>query len=120
MKIKIITGFLVTTLLALFTNVYAQKMTAEEQATKMTDWMKTNLKLTDAQVPQVQVINLKYANKMNETGNSTLSKQEKMSSMKADVSFKDSEMKGVLTADQYKAYQAKKEQMKKEMKEKMM
>ena len=120
MKIKIITGFLVTTLLALFTNVYAQKMTAEEQATKMTDWMKTNLKLTDAQVPQVQAINLKYANKMNETGNSTLSKQEKMSSMKADASSKDSEMKGVLKADQYQTYLAKKEQMKKEMKEKMM
>ena len=121
MKIKIITrGFLVATLLAVFTTAYAQKMTAEEQANKMTDWMKTNLKLTDDQVAKVQAINLKYANKMHEAKNSTQSKEDKKSSIKADAAAKDAEMKGVLTADQYKGYQTKKEEMKKEMKGKMM
>ena len=121
MNIKIITrGFLLATLLALFTTASAQKMTAEEQANKMTDWMKTNLKLTDDQVAKVQAINLKYANKMHEAKNSTQSKDEKKSSMKAESAAKDSEMKGVLTADQYKSYMAKKEEMKKDMKEKMM
>ncbi|HVY75383.1 MAG TPA: hypothetical protein VG890_11170 [Puia sp.] len=92
---------------------------AADRAAKMTDWMKTNLKLNDSQVQQVQDINLKYANKMDELKASTAARRQKMQTMKSDAAAKDAELKAVLTDDQYKAYSAKKKEMTKEAKEKM-
>ena len=110
-------------LLLIFANLRAQDKstmpTAEERATKMTDWMKSTLQLNDTQLSQVQAINLKYANKRQDMMNNSQSKKEKTDAWKADEAAKDAELKGVLTDDQYKTYQTKKEEMKKEMKEKM-
>ena len=97
----------------------AQMPSASERAMKQTNWMKSNLKLTDDQAAKVQDINLKYANKMDELHASTATKQEKMASMKTDDAAKDAEIKAVLNDSQYKSYLQKKEEMKKEMKEKM-
>ncbi|MDH7463093.1 hypothetical protein QEG73_17485 [Chitinophagaceae bacterium 26-R-25] len=99
--------------------VLAQMPTASERATKTTNWMKSNLKLTDDQVSKVQDINLKYANKMDELKNSTDTKKQKMATMKSDESAKDAELKTVLNDSQYQSWLQKKEEMKKEMKEKM-
>lgn len=99
--------------------VAAQMPTASERATKTTNWMKSNLQLTDDQIPKVQDINLKYANKMDELKNSTDTKKQKMATMKSDESSKDAELKTVLTDSQYQSWLQKKEEMKKQMKEKM-
>ena len=40
-----------------------QQRTPEERAKRESDWMKTDLALTDKQIPQVDSINLKYAKK---------------------------------------------------------
>lgn len=117
---KIICHLLVFSLFVFTSQIVAAQMpTASERATKTTNWMKSNLKLSDDQVPKVQDINLKYANKMDELKNSADSKKQKMETMKADESSKDAELKGVLTDSQYQSWLQKKEEMKKQMKEKM-
>jgi hypothetical protein len=100
-------------------SVSAQMPSASDRAMKQTNWMKSNLKLTDDQATKVQDINLKYANKMDELHASTATKQQKMASMKSDETAKDAEMKAVLNDSQYQTYLQKKEEMKKQMKEKM-
>ena len=120
MKKIMLFSFLLVPLLSLVLSVNAQDkqpMNPQEKAQKLTDWMKTNLKLTDDQVAKVQPINLKYAQKMADTKNSTQDQNAKMAAMKADEEAKDAELKAVLTPEQYSAWQTKKADMKKEMKE---
>jgi len=92
------------------------QFTPEQRAQKLTDWMKTNLKLTDAQVPQVQAINLSHAQKTEEIKNSTSDQNQKMSALKTDNEEKEKEFKKVFTPEQYSAYEAKKAELKAEMK----
>jgi hypothetical protein len=123
MKKYLLYGILLSTALFVFAGAGAQKkneMTTEEMAGKLTGWMKTNLELTDNQVGQVQTINLKYANKMMELQNDGSSnKKQKMRALKADSDAKDQELKRVLTADQFQAWLAKKDEAKKALKEKI-
>jgi hypothetical protein len=66
-------SLLVAVLLLSFMQSQAQPTvpSAADRSTKLTDWMKTNLKLADDQVPKVQDINLKYANMVDELRNSS-------------------------------------------------
>ena len=114
-------SFLLIPLLTLVLRVSAQDhpmMTPEDKATKTTEWMKTNLKLTDDQVSKVQPINLKYAQKWADMKNSTADQKAKMDAMKANDAAKDSELKAILTPEQFTAYQSKKDEMKKQMMDK--
>ena len=102
--------------------IWGQKKTSstpEERATKLTEWMKTNLQLSGDQVTQVQTLNLKYANKTQELQTQSLSRKQKMQILKDNDKAKDAELKNVLTTDQYNNYQAKKEEIRKQMKERM-
>jgi hypothetical protein len=120
MKKIMLFSFLLVPLLSLVLSVNAQDkqpMNPQEKAQKLTDWMKTSLKLTDDQVAKVQPINLKYAQKMADTKNSSQDQNAKMAAMKADEEAKDAELKAVLTPEQYSSWQTKKADMKKEMKE---
>jgi hypothetical protein len=123
MKKYLLYGVLLSAALFVFAGAGAQKkneMTTEEMAGKLTGWMKTNLELTDNQVGQVQTINLKYANKMMELQNDGSSnKKQKMRALKADSDAKDQELKRVLTANQFQAWLAKKDEAKKALKEKI-
>jgi hypothetical protein len=121
MKKITLSGFLLIALMVICTSVYAQKKTmatAEERAGKITEWMKTNLQLKDDQVAQVNNINLKYANKMDEIMNGPGEKKDKKMKAKEEAEAKDAELKAVLDESQYQTYQAKKEEMKKQVKEK--
>jgi len=75
--------------------------------------------LNDDQATQVQAINLKYANKTQELQSQTISRKQKMQVLKDNDKKKDAELKNVLTADQYNSYQAKKDEIRKQMKERM-
>jgi len=122
MKRVLVNSFLLTGLLFVFNFIYAQKKTSftpEERATKLTEWMKANLQLKDDQVTQAQNINLKYANKTQELQTGAMSRNEKIQVLKDNDKAKDAELKNVFTTDQYNAYQAKKEEVRKQMKEKM-
>jgi len=81
--------------------------------------MKTNLQLNDDQATQVQTINLKYANKTQGLQTQSLSRKQKMQTLKENDKAKDAELKTVLTHDQYNSYQAKKDEVRKQMKERM-
>jgi len=96
-----------------------QMASAEERATKLTGWMKTNLQLTAQQESQVQQINLKYANKTDAVKGSQAPKMEKAKTLKANDQAKDAELKTVLTEDQFKTYQTKKNELKKQLKKEM-
>ncbi|HYV54729.1 MAG TPA: hypothetical protein VE933_09120 [Chitinophagaceae bacterium] len=122
MKKTLLNSFLLITLLFAFNFIYPQKKTSstpEERAGKMTGWMKTNLQLSDSQVLRVQDINLEYAKKTQGLQTTTLSRKEKMQVLKDNDKAKDAELKNVFTTDQYNAYQVKKEEIRKQMKERM-
>ena len=110
------------TYLFLFVNSYSQEKEippAADRAAKLTEWMKTNLQLTAEQVSPVQEINLKYANKMDDLRKSSQGRRAKLQTLKSDNKAKDAELKKILTADQFKTYLAKKEEIKKKFKENM-
>ena len=92
---------------------------AADRSASLTDWMTTNLKLTDEQVPKVQDINVKYANMVDALRNSSQGKKQKMATLKNYDASKDKELKEVLTGDQFQTYLAKKDEMKKKFKGKM-
>jgi len=126
MKHKTFRWMFFASLFMLSLNVYAQdhqhkamNATPEERANKLTDWMKKNLQLNDNQVSQVQALNLKYAQQNESLKGGTDTKEQKMKTMKANETARDSELKGILTADQYKKWQAKKSETKDAMKEHM-
>jgi len=92
---------------------------AADRSASLTDWMTTNLKLTDEQVPKVQDINVKYANMVDALRNSSQDKKQRMATLKNYDASKDKELKEVLTGDQFQTYLAKKDEMKKKFKGKM-
>lgn len=101
-------------------SVYAQQKEMSppaDRAAGLTEWMKTTLQLTDEQLPKVQEINLKYANKNEDLRHSTLSKKQKLQTLKLNEEGRDAELKQVLTDGQYKTYTTKKNEVKEKMKE---
>lgn len=92
-------------------------MSSDERATKMTDWMKTNLNLTDDQVSKVSAINMKYAKQNQQIYNGTNSKEKKMEMMKTNEAAKEKEIKSVLNDEQFKTYKQKRNEMHKQFKE---
>ena len=122
MKNKFYRLVLMTTILLIGFTVNAQQKelaAPAERAAKVTEWMKTNLQLNDDQATQVQTINLKYANKTQGLQTQSLSRKQKMQTLKENDKAKDAELKTVLTHDQYNSYQAKKDEVRKQMKERM-
>ena len=95
-----------------------QQKSPEHRAAKITEWMKTNLKLSDDQVTKVDEINKRYAMKVEDIRKNTPDKKQKKSSIKALDKDKDGELKAVLSEDQFKSYLAKKEEMKEQAKQK--
>src|SRR4030095_104071 len=91
---------------------------ADTLATKLTNWMKTTLALSDEQVSQVHDINLKYAEKMVALQRKTIPRRQKVEILQDNDAAKENELKKVFTAGQFKLYQAKKEELKKQMKQK--
>ena len=67
----------------------------------------------------MQEINLKYADKMDDLRKSTQGRRAKMQTLKSDNNAKDAELRKILTADQFKTYLAKKEEIKMKFKEEM-
>lgn len=97
----------------------------EQLAELQTRMMSAQLDLTDAQLPQAYLINLKYTeimladvNKLQESS-SKLKKYKAAKGLKSDSGDKDKEMKKILNADQFGKYQKNKEQMQAAIKEKM-
>jgi hypothetical protein len=117
-------AFFATLFLAAFSLVSTVQASAqdnkkepEERARILTEKMKTELSLTDEQVPKVEAINLKYAKKNSEVRDGGGGRLAKLKSLKASQEEKDKEMKGVLTEEQYKKYREMVEEMEKKVRE---
>jgi hypothetical protein len=91
--------------------------TAEGRASALTEKMKTELSLTATQYPQVQAINLKYAQKNEEIFKGSEGKFAKFKALKASQKGKSREMKAVLDKDQFSKYEEMMEEMKNKAKE---
>jgi hypothetical protein len=86
--------------------------TPQQRVTEMTEQMSKGLQLTTQQRPKVQAINLKYAEiaerDVVKQSLSSWSKYRKIMSIQAD---KDAELRPVLTAEQFKKYQKKRDEL---------
>ena len=118
MKMKLMGSFLVASMLLFLTAfAHGDKLTPQEKAAKKTAWMKANLGLSDDQLKQVEPLNLEYAQKNYDLkNNQAITKEEKEAQMKKNDDEKAAKLKTILTAEQYKTYEAKKMEMKEEMK----
>ena len=118
MKKNAFNSFCAFILLLLCVKSSAQKLgDATERSTKLTEWMRINLSLTDNQLPRVRDINLSYAKKMDELKTNSLPKSEKMKQITDNDKAKDKELQDVLTDGQFQTYLSKKQEIKKKFKE---
>lgn len=112
---------LVSTLFFLLSRVnYAQetgsKHTPEERAQIQTEWMKQTLKLDETQLVQIEPLNLKYAQKMEEV-KAVSGKIGKLKKAKSIMDEKDNELKKILNKDQFNVYLEKREELRDKLKE---
>lgn len=114
--------FLATTLLMfLALGVNAQqrgpreKLTPEQQATRMVERLNQELKLTDKQQADLKTYFTASFKKRNEAFEKNKDNREGMrEQMQKDREATDAQLKKVLTADQYKTYKANEEKRQKE------
>lgn len=84
---------------------------AVERAQAQSDRMKEKLQLSDDQYKQVSAINEEYALKMESVLQGGGGRWSKYRELKPLMKEKDKKLKAVLTADQYKQYEAMKQEM---------
>jgi len=94
-----------------------QDKTPQERAKFQTAIMKSKLGLDSVQLEQVEAINLKYALKNEPVIKSDDSKFSKFKQLKSTQKEKEAELKKILTAKQFKQYQAFQDEMKAQLKE---
>lgn len=90
----------------------------EDRATMLTNWIDKTVTLTADQKTKVQAVNLKYAKLRKDARDSSTqtNRQGMRQEMMNDNKEQDAELKGILTADQYTAYEAAKKQRIEDMK----
>lgn len=112
-------GFLLILLLSPYSKAQQgwTTLTPEQRAKKLTGWMKDNLHLSQDQVPQVQQINLKYAQMQEDLKNASGSRSERMKQAAANDQAKDLELQQVMSQDQFTAYQKKKQTLQQQLKQ---
>ncbi len=93
--------------------------TPEERAKLQTDMMKSKLSLTADQQGKIEVINLSYAKKFEPIIKSKDSKITRLKQARSLQKAKDSELKKVFTAEQFKTYEKFKDELKSKLKDKM-
>lgn len=105
--------------LALFCvgSIQAQSKTPEEWAVQRTDSLQQVLTLTTEQYPQVYSIELAFAQKADPIRKSSDGKVQKLKALKELDEKRDTELKTVLTEEQFSAYSEKKKAQRKQFKE---
>lgn len=83
-----------------------RNMDPKEMAERQTNQMKESLELTDKQLPKVEALNLKYAEKMGEARDEVGEDREAMrSAMTEIIKEKDVELKKILTEEQWTKFE---------------
>ena len=96
------------------------KMPPRVRAAIQTEFMAKKLNLNAEERTAVEAINVKYADQMQPVLTGKMGPLARMRKAKAIEAAKDGELKKLLTPDQYKTYQASKDELKADMKEKAM
>lgn len=96
--------------------LYAET-TPQERAELQTERMTEKLSLNESQKTQVYDLNLRYAEKMQQTYTGGGGKLQRLKQMRAISQEKDQELKKVLTPEQYALYEKHREEMKEAMRE---
>lgn len=110
------TALIITAFFLFIGSSFAQDSRKDQGAKALTDTMKTQLSLNDDQYKQVYDINLDFISKVasvKQDGDSKMAKFKKLKSIDGD---RDAALKKVLTDDQFKDFQAYKQENRKEMK----
>jgi len=93
-----------------------QNLTPDQKADKITARLKTELSLTDAQVPQVKQATLTRINQAADAKTKAGADKQALGQQRKQIFQSwETQMKGILTPDQYNTYLAKKEEKKKQM-----
>jgi hypothetical protein len=85
--------------------------TPQERAKAQTIFMKSKLDLTEAQLPKVEALNLKYAEKLDPVIKGSAGPLVKMGEFRQANEDKEAELKGILSPDQFQRYLAAKQEM---------
>lgn len=93
--------------------------TPRERAAAQTAMMKSRLGLTDAQLPKIEAINSKYAERMDPIIKGSQGPLGKMRDARGVEQEKETELKGVLTPDQFQKFLAAKEEMREHLVERI-
>lgn len=102
-----------------------EEIKTERMAELQTQMMRTQLDLTEEQLPKVYQINYKYAKIMKENVQKMKESERRRGKAKAakeaksDSAEKDKELKDILTEEQYKVYEQNKQEMQAAIREKM-
>lgn len=96
-----------------------ERKPAEERATNSAQKMKTKLELDDAQTAKIHDINLGIAQKNDAIrDNTSLTREQKMTQLKANQDARNAQYKEVLTPDQYAKYEAWEKEKREKMQQK--
>jgi Spy/CpxP family protein refolding chaperone len=88
-----------------------QSQSTEERVKQQTEQMVKDLNLTEDQIPTVEKINQKYAEKMETVRDQNQGNRENMrSEMRQLFEDRDAELKKVLTNEQFEIYKKKQEE----------
>ena len=93
--------------------------TPQQRADAQTAFMQSKLALTADQAPQIAALNLKYAQKMEPIIKGSSGSLMKMHQMSGVNNEKETELKQILSADQFQKYLASKEEMREKVVEKI-
>jgi len=115
-QIILISTFLIFLSGKMFAQDVETKLSPEERARFQTEWMKQNLSLSNDQLAQIEPLNLKYAQKMEEV-KAISGKFGKLKRAKAIMDEKDGQLKKILNKDQFNVYLEKREEIRDKMKE---
>jgi hypothetical protein len=85
--------------------------TPQQRAVVQTDFMKSQLGLSDDQLPEVSRINLEYAQKADPLIKGSEGDLKLLNEMKSLMQSKDDELKGVLNEAQFQKYESLKKEM---------
>ena len=96
-----------------------ERKPAEERATNSAQKMKTKLGLDDAQTTKIHDINLGIAQKNDAIrDNTSLTREQKMTQLKANQDARNAQYKEILTPDQYAKYEAWEKEKREKMQQK--
>ena len=93
--------------------------TPDERASAQTALMKEKFDLTADQLPKIVAINQKYAQKMEPIIKGSSGMFMKMSQIRGVNEEKETELKGVLSPEQFQKYLASKDEMREQFEEKL-